>query len=287
MIDIMLVDGSSRKDRAIVHLPGILQRSEEQIRPLADLLSDYGDVFHIDYSQPYFDGTMVALEVAGLLGRLKNVYPEVVVIGSSIGGALTLPVLGFLQRWQLPIDRLRWLIVDAPSGVETMAAVPPWAAGIFRQALLYFSPTEHANAPKAYGTWLLNAMKGLPKDENVIIPGAAIRRQIVGRDVPEAEYLHWVRQRADEGLTGHRFTQWLTQLRWMASSIVPEGTLGGHDITYVACMWQNDVVRQPRAMWDWAQYAPDLVIDEVQSPHCGYLNTPEVWWEYLRGYLSR
>ncbi len=193
----------------------------------------------------------------------------VILIGSSLGGMLT-PFI--VKRWReldcdLHLSRLKVIIEDAPSGVESMMAA-------------FCNPVLGKLMTSPFGNVLrpLSQIKVGPKDEYIEIPSPDIQHQLAGRVMSDDDWRAWVKAESIKGLTGFSGDAWLSQLRWMIT-VGRDGSLAeactaldGVDTTYIACVGDgNDVVKQPYALNWWEQHAPGLKILRIEATHCGHL----------------
>lgn len=199
----------------------------------------------------------------------KALEGPVILIGSSLGGMLIPFVVDLWRQRDLGIhlDRLKVIIEDAPSGVESMMAA--FCSPMLGK--LITSPLGHVLRP-------LSQIKVGPKDEYIEIPPADVMIQLAGKAMAEGDWRVWVKAESIKGLSGFSGDAWLSQLRWMitvgrnGSLAEAIQALNGIDVTYIACLGAgNDVVNQPYALDWWAQYLPDLHVLRVEATHCGHL----------------
>ncbi len=193
----------------------------------------------------------------------------VILAGSSLGGML-IPFVVDLWRQRdlgLHLDRLKVVIEDAPSGVESMMAA-------------FCSPMLGKLITSPFGNVLrpLSQIKIGPKDEYIEIPSPDIQYQLAGRAMSADDWRAWVKAESIKGLTGFTGDAWLSQLRWMIT-VGRDGSLAeaiqalnGIDVTYIACLGAgNDVVKQPYALDWWVRHVPGLQILRIEATHCGHL----------------
>lgn len=239
---------------------------------------NHGDKFDplgydIDRVIPYeprqeFVAEKYIAEAAELLTE-KALEGPVILIGSSLGGKLT-PFI--VKRWREltcdgQLDRLRVIIEDAPSGVESMAAA-------------FCNPTVGKVMTSPFGNALrwLSQIKVGPRDEYIEIPSADVMIQLAGKAMADDDWRAWVKAESIKGLSGFSGDAWLSQLRWMitvgrdGSLAAACAALDGVDTTYIACVGKgNDVVKQPYALDWWVRYVPGLKILRIEATHCGHL----------------
>ena len=247
----------------VIALVGILNHADK-FGPLGI------DIDHVEAYDPRLP--MVASSVIEKTAHLlvdAALRGPVILIGSSLGGMLT-PFI--VKRWReldcdLHLDRLRVIIEDAPSGVESMMAA--FCSPMLGK--LITSPLGHVLRP-------LSQIKVGPRDEYIEIPPVDVMIQLAGKAMSEDAWRAYVKAEAIKGLTGFTGDAWLSQLRWMitvgrnGSLAEAIQALNGIDVTYIACLGAgNDVVNQPYALDWWAQYLPDLHVLRVEATHCGHL----------------
>jgi pimeloyl-ACP methyl ester carboxylesterase len=254
----------------IIPLAGILNRVEEQYRPLN--LSQYGQVEHLAYDAEKFNPDVAMND---LIARLKQLeYSRgVVLIGSSLGGCIAAFAVNAIRRGRTDLDWLKLVVVDSPSGSKTFKGfewMPTWLINSWFGAVFL----------RVFGAimmWVSRKGPGLPKDRYITRPRPEVMMALSGfSNLSDDEWRLWVKQMAKRGLTGHRAKVWAQQIRWMAK-IGADGSLDeavrgldGLDVTYVMCTDGNDVVSQPEASNWWRERCGADVIT-VAAPHCGYL----------------
>lgn len=258
-------------------LPGILARAEEQFRPLNPVFEESGaNLSFFDFDPARFNAEAEVRGIAGLVRSRHHGGAPVTLLCASLSGMLAPFVVRQLAA-DKPQDWLKVIIVDAPTGADTMCAVPTWGTGIFNRDL---KPSfENGRVAKLV---MKQFSKGLPKDEFITTPDAVTRHQLAGHEVAESDWAQWVKDEAASALTGHRFLAWYEQIGWMID-VGKSGQLAGAcaflhglDVTYLACTAGNDVVEQMTAAKLWQTYVPTMTVDTVDASHCGFLqNQPE------------
>lgn len=240
--------------RTTVCLPGVLARAKEQFDPISHVLPG-GYPVSYDYVGPIVHPERDIARVSNLVGGFAYFQPnQVALVGASFGGMLIPFVVSRLAGSVR--DRLKIVIVDAPTGLDTIIdPMARWA----RLATLASLVTRHIDVPVSEDM--------LPKLDE-ISDGLDERR---------------IRAIARRNVTGHKLSALIGPTAWMAR-VGCDGSLAeackslrGLDVTYVACIHPgNGVVRQPRAVAWWRQHVPTLRVVRVEATHCGFLqNEPE------------
>ncbi len=281
-------------DTTIYWIPGILSRGLESIMPVGNTIAGYGTVYVANFPGPFFQPEEAARRIAVHAGSQIHAGKKVVFIGSSLGGRLIPDVLRNLstspdiyvnQRGMR--ERLHTLMVDAPVGASTFAYVPRYLGPAAKLASYALRPSERAN--RGYGATVMSQLtKELPKDENIIVPdsGEAIMR-MCGAPLGPDSYRECVKRTAAANLSGHEFTLYASQLRWMLQTPVNFDAMGLVAYPgYVACTGDNVTVRQPLARDTWKRRVPEMELDEVESAHCAYLEAYPLWASMFRDWLD-
>jgi pimeloyl-ACP methyl ester carboxylesterase len=257
-------------------LSGILQWPEDQFRPLLEVISKVGVFCPVHYRGDHFHlETTMESTVLDIFTSL-NSGRRVTLIGASFGG-MVIPWLLQRLRDGFGIDpsRVRVIIVDAPTGAETMKELPTWAAPLVSW-LTQFRLSPQINA--GLGAFVLSKMVKGPRSENIAVP----------EDVEdEAAYKQSVINEALTGLMGHKFTMYWSQLGWMSGRggrELPYHILDGIDATYVACIGPNETVRQPLAVDAWQAHVYSIV--EMDTAHCAFLEQKPAFVELFRELLD-
>lgn len=261
-------DSNSKRgsSRAVLALPGILATGQNQINPVREVLEECGDVFTYSYHPSLFNGGAVTNEFTQELVALLRRYREVVIVGVSLGGIIAALACDYIdQRLR---GRVKLVLVDAPYGAATMIPLPLWAHGIMRKLRI----GRWAN-PLLNG--VLKAMAVPPKPENTELEPGVTQEE--------------VNQKAIQGLSGHNFSLWWQQLRWMVQvqPRLDRLNLRGIKAIYLACNPErNTTVRQPQAVDAWMSVVPALDVRWVDSTHCGFLERRLRWLGAFQNALS-
>jgi hypothetical protein len=260
----------SEVNGVVLVLPGILARSAEQYGPLVSMLMLHGSVIGYDYtgSAPMQINELVDLVFGDIDMAAKN-SQSITLIGSSLGGMQLPFIVGAYRVYGLRKDiPMKSIIIDAPTGAETMVQVP---LGRFGETVV-MSPFGQLLKPLAY-------IKIGPKDSLIHVPETEeLMIEVAGKAMTSEQWRSWVKDRAVKGLSGHSARLWLSQLRWMISvgrnGLLEERcrALQDDDITYIACLGSgNDVVCQPAAASWWEEVLNAEVVKVEDGVHCGYL----------------
>lgn len=262
---------------AFIAIPGILARSQDQLEPLMPVLESYDlEITSFDYLDEHFNAdlcvTVIAREVHANILRGK----PTILFGTSLGGMLAALALERLREI-VGVDTLRAMVstilVDAPSSGRDIILAPFLPSGtgpLVGKMISRLSPSEKANT--GYGKRLLGSFMVPPKDHEIELE----------QDGPTAEE---IKRLAVNGLSGHLFTVWFDQLRWMCRSQLHTYAVEGLDVTYIACVKGNVTVRQPQATKAWRPYVSRVV--EVATPHCAYLQARGTWSKVIKEELER
>lgn len=271
------------ENRVVYFLPGILSRGED-----AQPLGLEGKVVKYDkHGSKHFEADWIVKDTVYKILPDLHGDKEVWLIGASLGGMLIPFIIREIRDWLNPaegmLNKLHCVIIDSPSGVETLIAArcSPFVGRVIR------SPFGQALRPLAH-------VKMGPKDEYIDIPDADTMREIAdGVAMSADDWREYVKRRAIKELGGHSSRQWLHQLRWMTqvgrddSLRLACGWMKGIDTTYVACISAgNNVVKQPLAMEHWQGDIHDLKVYPVNGVHCGFLQQARVFRGALKEILG-
>lgn len=264
-----VIDGGSRK---ALFVPGILSRSSEQAGPLSSVLKKHGlTTYGLDYIGSRFDADACAVDLA----EAFDMYQPDVVIAVSLGGMISSKAVSLLGT---TARTAQWHIVDSPSSGRDLI-IPPLPAG-FNPAVGWlsrrFAPSDRAN--DGYGKWLLDKMVVPPKLEAIEVPALFSPYHLYEREDDSARayrrHIQWVARR---NLSGHSFTMWYEQLRWMLAqeSLPLELFSQLPNVTYYSCIKGNVTVRQPQAGNAWNPYVKRHLL--VSTAHAALLEASVTW----------
>lgn len=271
-----IVDLGKGRGAHFLAVPGILARSQEQLEPLLPLLNTYNlYVTGFNFAGTHFDAGHAVHEIAATVRRNLTMSQQTILFGSSLGGMLAAQVLAELRK-EYDQDHLRTMVptifVDSPSSSQDLILAPPLSGGLnptIGKMVRRFKPSTDANS--GYGKKLLATFRVPPKDGEIELEDGGLTAEEI-------------KQRAVQGLSGHAFTVWFDQLRWMLNTTLDLEPLEGLNTTYLACTKGNMTVRQPQAQHTWEPYVTDVV--EVETPHCAYLQAQGTWTRTLDRVLS-
>ncbi|MGB4762560.1 MAG: alpha/beta hydrolase family protein [Candidatus Saccharimonas sp.] len=257
-------------DDTVIVLPVLLASAAQYHRAMLDTLARHGRVVAFDRSrdQPT-DWSLFLSELVQYIGQIP-LSRRVTLVGSSMGGMqVPFVVAWLLSRFgQRQLDRLHVIVVDPPSGVDSMIG----AKNSKRVGAMLTSPLGHVVRP-------LSWVKIGPRDEFIEIPSTEVMTSLAGESMQPQEWREWVKVTSVDTLRGSSSSTWLADLRWMVT-VGRDGSLlrtcglleRVASATYIACMGPgNDVVLQPHAAEVWQDTVPSLVVRELPTVHPGYL----------------
>lgn len=277
------------RDVNTVWFPGILARTKDQLVPIERTLGRYGALTGIDYSGQVLKLSEVVPQVAHLIRYQLQAGKTVIVDGASMGGMVAIEAIKYLRNDLKVSDLsgLKMLPIDMPDGVSSFSQVPDrilnfkhfenWVAPIFK--IVYPGPLFNATV----GRLVMHMMRVPPKEENIVVPDAATRKRLAGREVSEAEYREAVKTGAMVGLSGHLFSMWWSQLAVMVllgKRGLAYDALEGIESLYVACVPEganNETIVQPATLLRVQAGVPDMPLLKVNSQHCGFLESYPQW----------
>lgn len=264
--------------RIVFYIPGILARGDQQISTVMEPLQEIGSVAVVDYAGDYFHPAEIAREIAYEVFRKVVHGYEIVLFGTSLGGVLIPDVLGLLLLKPYR-QNITVVLSDSPAGMGTffpVRQVGDWAVVPAEKLLYNFTPSPRANS--GYGKWILEKMRGMPKDENILPPYDGIT------DGQFQEFRAHIKELANQYQDGHNFTMWWTQLRYMAS-VDPKtwaaNLTGVKRVVYIASTGANETV-MPEAFDIWSAHVPGIFRQEVETAHAAYLEGAPLWVAELR-----
>lgn len=262
----------------VVCLSGILMHAEGY-KPLVSVLAPYGDVIGFDYD-PHKRMNMPELltKVRQMLYEAQGAGRKVTLIGSSMGG-MQVPFVVEHCRKKHPSDDLSWLrkevIVDPPTGADTMIAVKP----------KFVAPVVASSLWRLTIAHLIARIKVGPKDYAITIPSQEVMRELAGSAMSDAEWKEWITATQLASLEGYSsdlqwsWTNWMITVGRDGSYAKALQSLRGLNATYIAAVspW-NDVVAQPQAVEWHLKQCPTLKRIDIAAAHCGggyWQNQPE------------
>ena len=259
----------------VLLLPGILARAAEQYEPLMEILElrNYS-VSGFDYDEPLnVDG--VANDICDVIRHNIEIKQTTILVGASFGGMVAAKVVKRLrEQTHMSNEELRPLVssifIDSPADGNDLVVPAPSLA---RWVVNHFTPSTDAN--RGYGAWLLKPRSaGLPKQSETTLPAGST---YVSHDQ--------IRETARMYLSGHSFTLWHAQLKWMLNATLELEELEGLDTIYLSCTQGNVTVKQPQASEKWSPHVR-LQID-VSTPHCAFLQQQDIWRGVFEFALAR
>lgn len=258
-----------------VATPGILTRSRDMLKPFMPTLeANHLWVTGLDNTEPRFAPDPWIVTLRRIIKRnLENDVPTVL-FGSSLGGMMVARAVTELRNSyeDATLNRLlSMIIVDSPADGNDLILGPLPASANPKVARMIQGFTPRLSANDNYGRALLNLFRVPPKDDE-------IERSEGG---PTAEQ---IKQQAVDGLSGHSFTVWYDQLKWMLDSRLNLGDLNGLNVTYVACTANNVTVRQPQTLQKWHPHVRRVI--KLPVPHASYVQAQPTWSRVLNELLA-
>lgn len=258
-------------------LPGILERPDEQFAPILSALP--GAVLAVEPNPRRFDVDAVVYATVQQIEIARQVGHRVNLLGASIGGMLLAFVVDAYRKKHRDENDLSWLhvvLIDAPSGAETMSELPSWARQLVGSRLFALTMSG------SFGDWVVARMVKSPRPEEIEATSRKERADII--------------EQARQNLSGHSGSLWQQQLAWMVGVGISSGTfaledaalaLAGVRTTYLACVHPGNVtVDQPTASQLWQIMVPGMTVDRVAAVHCGFLQQRQLFVEALDHILN-
>lgn len=221
----------------------------------------FGQVQALIYDNRYFDAKKEVKKLVDLLNKSSQSVDEIVVVGSSMGGLVSLDAVSQLAaRVQ---NKIRLVLVDSPRSADDLwwpAALTARLASRFKFGLGPIS----ARLP----IW------GRAPKRSMVQPGLRVRAVI-------REYMYRYR--------GMKLSLMCSQLAYMQNQPTDfSGVSKLNSIDYILCQDDYSIVRQPGAVKAWVSSLPGLIkAQEVKAPHCGYLLQPKAFEEAFERIFSR
>ena len=250
-----------------VGVAGMQSHGSHQFAPIVDSLP--GDVLAYNAIGRRFNPEeLIDNIVIDLEPYVENEDP-VRFVGASMGGMLTPFIIQELRNRYEGVrpETLQALIVDAPSGLESMANRNAYLLG--NRAI--------ASALESIPPWV-TAPVWLPANNEITVPSTLLSS-------PD-NYKNQVRRSTAQRLSGFALSLWADKINWMAS-VGRNGTLKdacrSHDqvdTTYVVCTRRNKQVKQPRAVEDWDRWV-DSRRAYVNAGHCAFHQNNEEFVEFF------
>lgn len=270
--------GSNNEQEMLV-LPGWLGHAAQQHLPLLLALSRNHEVFGLDYVGPHFNPTAVIREVANSIIASIHSGRRVHLFGTSVGGIIAAMAVATLRDRLLysSFGQISMTLVDSPSGAESLKQLPARLAPMVAMRFAALPLWLNRSVPDA--TFRRIFCNGMPKNAPIEVP-PGMNPELYRADVRSAAY---------DGQQGFEPTLALGQLAFMAGVGGPSGTLAracavladrgvSPRITYVACMGDNEVVRQPLAMRFYVDHLPNMqVLPVYTGGHSNYAQSQCSW----------
>lgn len=273
----------SGHNTAMFVLPGWLGWSKGQHERLLPVLSRSANVFGLDYVGPRFDAASVIREVAETVNASVHHGWVVHLFGTSLGGIVAAMAVAKLGDRLSPtqFEQIHITMVDSPSGADSLKQLPAWATQpVLRwltdpPAWLDSRPVDYAFQRAFCG--------GMPEDAPIEFPA----------DADKAWYRTDALEAAWRGQQGFKPRLALSELAFMTGVGGLSGglaracnTLYNRGIaartTYIACMGDNQVVRQPLARDFYARHLRVARMVNVRTfDHADYLQSAPSWQRVL------
>ncbi len=277
-------------DAQLLIAPGVLARVADQHAPLMPAFDAHDlTVTGYDYVGDRFKPDAIVDELAAHLEDAVESGRPTVVWGTFIGGMLMVKALHLLSSVYVADDlvNLRLFLLDSPANLLDPVLAPPvpgWLNPVASPLMSVFNPGVKAN--HGYGRKLMDAFKVPPKDDAIIIPTPDEQRAWHGRTFSDDEFRQMVKDNANEGLSGHKFTMFVSQTQFMLETAkLPLAALDGLDVTYFMCTRANVTVHQPHAMSIYKPFVCEVV--EVPTAHCAFREAQPIWVPVITDELGR
>lgn len=247
--------------KALLVLPGILSRWEEQAGPILDTIARGRVVFGVQYIGESWNAGNIVAEVSEYMNARG--FLEVELFGVSIGGMIIPEIAHAIHRSTRPVVAT---IIDAPFGACTLVPLPSKLRWIFTRKVYRIIPNRLGNR-------ILNDMVTLPHDENIEIP---IEVERAGNGAVDA-YRASIKGQARKALSGHKWSMWGSQMAYMVTCRPHVELLYGVPTRYYACVSdKNETVAQPEALLRW-RVLPSIKVIEVDTAHAAFLEAAPTW----------
>ncbi|MFZ1258317.1 MAG: alpha/beta hydrolase [Candidatus Saccharimonas sp.] len=281
---VSMLRGSTNDTWRTLVMPGWLGYAKSQYLPVLPALPE-GTVLGVDYTGTHFRPASIAESVANACIAKAMRNEPVVLVGSSLGAMVTVftmeQMVGLAPELR---SRISAVLIDPPSGAESLKAVPSWATSLVPQ--LRRLP-QWLNGPWGRRQFAKAFCQGLARNAIIELPpGKRTLQQAM-------EYNEDVRRQAREAQQGFTPTLAFSELAWMAR-VGRDGSLqralqaidGQFNITYLACIGseqtgENEVVRHPLAGQFYRQYLPSARHLLHPTNHINYLEFAPTWCDFL------
>lgn len=263
---------------AVIRLPGILSDCHH-FDPVANQFPSGLDI-GVD--------SLTFEEISNVIYLLRQSgYHKVIPIGSSMGGMRLAFIIELLRQNHPEVmndtDWLELIIIDSPTGVETMKDLP--------DAVARLVPVKRISLPIC--SIAMRLIVKPPRRGDIQVPGHELMRQLAGVDMTDDDWRTYVRVKSiliAQEYTGSQLQEWVD---WMVQvgrdgSLKRAATsLRGIKSTYICCNSKelNTTVKQPRAAKWWESYA-GVTVTEIAAAHCGLLQMPETFNQVMSEALA-
>lgn len=271
----MVDGGAPDSGRLLVYLPGILFDGDESVAEVKDaMLESVARGLFVSYGFWRFMPKRVIAQTAAAIGRPSQYlngkrHTSLVLVGASFGGRVAADLALVLQtEYEWDSAAIKVVMVDTPC--ENNSFQRPGLTASLIMRWLYFGPLVSAVAA--------------PIMKKVLVPPYDVDIQ------PNLDFDR-VKHTAVDRMARFRLSSTADQQRYLADNSI-QWTMGlaGLDVVYLWCDYHNITVVQPAAMRKVGLYVKGKVNSftwrSVPSPHCGFMQMPDVWQQAFREVLS-
>ncbi len=262
--------GAPDSGRLLVYLPGMLFDGDDSVAEVKDaLLANVANGLFVSYGFKRFMAQRVIKRTAAAIGYSGGEFDRLVIVGASFGGRLAAEVSAELRtRYLWDSDHIEIIMVDTPC--ENNSFQEPGLRTSLILKRLYFGP--------------LVSLLLQPVIRLVLVPPYK-------DEVQEGLDYNEVKKKAVSRMAKFWMSFTADQQRYLAdNSIAWTTSLRNMKVTYLMCAWRNITVEQPAAMNRIAFYTENSNVlfsrEFVDSPHCGFLQLPDLWSGVFRKVIS-
>lgn len=294
----------------IVLMPGVLMNAEKGYEPLIPAIMEACDTARFSADLVYADYAVDQVDYHELVAQVGYKFEEfgrdaqyqmVLPIGASFSGLVVNAAYSVLGHQPAKLAA-KPILIDSPFGATFPGATVVAARAM---GLIRFPGTVADRLNK--NTDRFTGSMNLPKNKN--IGNTADFSSITGGEATTyLDYVEWAKEKARDGLSGHKTTLFASQVGAMSNFTFTPFPSGVTPI-YLACTdadvpddWEdfsesidpkvtdedgnvpverpkNDTVAQPKAADCWIEACRNtgITVLAVRSTHCGFMERPKAW----------